>query len=365
MNRRLGGGVAVVLVISLGLALASCRKPVKTPPDDPASSAPPTVEQEQLVLPSVTGDSGGAWAQIERVFPASEDPTTCFFADFHAQSGETTASITGELVTAGEHNLLVWLDSQRLLVRSKYIVDFDNQGRVTQLEVPASSARLSPDKRRIAYWGSGDEFGDGCGVAVMDLEGLSTAVISSFPSSKEAWGTAESEIGVGPRLSWLGDSTLVFDGPFEKHPAIYEYDLASGEISLFQDRAWAVQTSPQGKYAAFMLWDSWGSQPDPNLYIRVLGRDGLTPVPITCSPYDCSVYFDDASGTIAIAERSRMVLGVVRDSAFKILASEELEGLALQVRVEANQVSFVVLVKTSDGVPDALTERTLTTPGGG
>lgn len=252
---------SVVLAIALTLMLcAGCLgKPSGT------GDTPGTGEQIQpeldtargvYVLPSVAAPGGDAtaWAELDTAFDENAYPplsvTFCARKD--------SVLLTTEKVNLTESDrLIVWIDGTTVLLGETWLADLSGTGRLTRLPINAwSGVQVSPDRTRLAFWGKiGDEEDSSTiGPQVYDLATGKVRAVKEF--SAEAWSFAGT-IEFPPRVAWLDNDTLLFDGPMETavtdssfRTAVFRCALDSGTVDTFREDAWQVYASGDGKYVS-------------------------------------------------------------------------------------------------------------------
>ena len=326
------------------------------PPEAPDPETPPEPPEQDgpLILISVPEPGGGmglATVEIRQEFPFTDDPSQYVFADFKVEKEGKTLELLDQLVYLADQDLAVWLDDHRVLLNGSFLADVTGEGTIGL----TSGGSVSPDRTYIVGW-SVLTGGRKSWVLLSALD-FSLSTIKSF--STEDWGTPE--YGSAPRACWLDENTVLFDGPYQQSPAVYQYDVESGRARLLFEHAWGIRASLGGKYLTYMTCTTWGSgtADGPNrLVIRRGERGEPLEIPSVDSPHKAKVYWNEEINTVAVVDGTTVLAMRIGDTRLTQIAKQVVSGVPLAVEVTTTGVRFLELFR-KDGVPIALVERFL------
>lgn len=257
-HRRLSAILALALSFAMLLSAGCFGRP------SGAGNAPDTSKQAQpeldtargvYVLPSVAapGGSATAWAELDAAFDENTYPplsvTFCARKD--------SVLLTTEKLSLWENDrLIVWIDGTTVLLGETWLADLSGAGRLTRLPINVwSGVQVSPDRTRLAFWGRVDpEDTSVIGPQIYDIATGKTRVVKEFTIDEWSFpGTIEFQ----PRVAWLDNGTLLFDGPMATattdssfRTAVFRCALDSGTVDTFRADAWQVYASGDGKYVS-------------------------------------------------------------------------------------------------------------------
>jgi hypothetical protein len=244
----------VLSLLFLGGCLGKPSGAGNTP--DTSKQAQPELDTARgvYVLPSVAapGGSATAWAELDAAFDENTYPPLS--VTFCARK-DSILLTTEKLSLTESDRLIVWIDGTTVLLGETWLADLSGAGHLTRLPMnPWSGVQVSPDRTRLAFWGRiGDEEDSSTiGPQVYDLSTGKARAVKAF--SADAW-TFAGTIEFPPRVAWLDNDTLLFDGPMATadssfRTAVFRCALNSDTVDTFREDAWQVYASGDGKYVS-------------------------------------------------------------------------------------------------------------------
>lgn len=299
------------------------------------------------MVASVNGPaSAKAWVELVPEMVLGEDPSRLYAVRFHAKAENAPEIvITDVILEYGQVDLIKWISDTSVLFADAFIADTAN-GTYKRLKVPVPGGKIDPSNSMIAYWTSmpsGEK-----GAVILDLGTGETKLVASFSFSD--WGTEEPEFGVAPSLSWLDASTLLFDMPSDKRPAIGVFYLESGNTALFRPHAWGAQASGDGRYVCYVSRSDWGHTDESRLVIEDLTTGKTSYVAVNGSPFDARVRWP-SQGSMIVASGSAIGLYKLTGETWILQRDEKAAGDIVALQSVPGGVEYTDLVRDRSGAP--------------